>query len=207
MGELDSSHAAYVAKECSSNHHNPLLTFSTYSRGEEIHCAAWPLVAPHPRGPAPFSMSDEGGCFDSYSPCFAADIIITAVAEISRVYAIQASCFVLHSTGIVTEKGVNKLGTGQSIVFNSPGGGNAKIFGPDGRQLTEDLPITEEGMVFADLEMDLIIKEKAVLDNCGHASRPELVWLGRDTSERNVVRVVHSSEPKEEPRESGPLVD
>jgi nitrilase len=94
-------------------------------------------------------MSDDGGYFDAYSPCLAADIIITAVAAIPRVYAIQASCFVLHSTGIVTQKGINKLGTGQSFVFNSPGGGNAKIFGPDGRQLTENLPITEKGMVFA----------------------------------------------------------
>ena len=80
------------------------------------------------------------------------------------------------------------MGTEHAPVLNAPGGGNAKIFGPDGRQMTDDLPRTEEGMVFAELDLDLIIKEKALLDTCGHNSRPELVWLGRNTQDQPVVR-------------------
>lgn len=100
----------------------------------------------------------------------------------------QAQCFTLHSTAIVTLPPIEKLGTQQSLVFNAPGGGNARIFGPDGRQLTEDLLPTKEGMVYADLYMDLIVKEKGMLDNVGHNSRPELVWLGRNTVDQKVVR-------------------
>jgi hypothetical protein len=40
---------------------------------EEIHITAWPPVAPHPGGPAPYSMSDD------------------AVSKISQVYSMQRS--------------------------------------------------------------------------------------------------------------------
>ena len=43
-------------------------------------------------------------------------------------------------------------------------------------------------MVYAELDMDLIVKEKAFLDNVGHNSRLELVWLGRNTADQKVVR-------------------
>jgi hypothetical protein len=42
--------------------------------------------------------------------------------------------------------------------------------------------------VYAELDMDLIVKEKAILDNVGHNSRQELVWLGRNTADQKVVR-------------------
>lgn len=127
-------------------------------------------MAPHPGGPAPYSMSDA------------------AVASISQVYSMQAQCFTLHSTTVLSEASIAEIGTHQSPVFNAPGGGNARIFGPDGRQMTEDLPPTREGIVYAELDLDLIVKEKAILDNVGHFSRPELVWLGRNIGEQKVVR-------------------
>ncbi|PKK42388.1 hypothetical protein CI102_13501 [Trichoderma harzianum] len=138
--------------------------------GEEIHCAAWPPVAPHPGGPAPYSMADE------------------AVASFSSVYSMQAQCFTLHSTAVISQRSIEKLGVEQTPLFNQPGGGNARIYGPDGRLLTKDLPPSEEGMVYADLDMSLITKEKGFLDNCGHAGRPELLWLGRHASHQGPVR-------------------
>lgn len=76
------------------------------------------------------------------------------------------------------------------MVFNAPGGGDAAIFGPDGRKLTENLPPTEEGIVYADLDFDLILKEKELLDNTGHFGRPELLWIGKNTSEQKYVRPI-----------------
>ncbi|WXC67514.1 hypothetical protein SNK03_013313 [Fusarium graminearum] len=137
---------------------------------EDIHCAAWPCVPTHLGGPEPYSMSDE------------------AVASISRVYSIQAQCYTLHSTTVITEPSIEQMGTKQAPVFNVPGGGNAKIFAPDGRQLTEDLPATEEGMVMADLDLNQITMHKSLLDTCGHNGRPELLWLGRDSLEKLPVR-------------------
>ncbi|KAM6480555.1 carbon-nitrogen hydrolase [Trichoderma sp. SZMC 28011] len=156
-----------------ADHFNPLLVYNTYSQGEEIHCAAWPPVAPHPGGPAPYSMADEGKL---------------AVASFSSVYSMQAQCFTLHSTAVISQPSIEKLGVEQTPLFNQPGGGNARIYGPDGRLLTKDLPPSEEGMVYADLDMSLITKEKGFLDNCGHAGRPELLWLGRNASHQGPVR-------------------
>ncbi|KAK1244078.1 hypothetical protein MKX08_002216 [Trichoderma sp. CBMAI-0020] len=153
-----------------ADHFNPLIVYNTYSQGEEIHCSAWPPVAPHPGGPAPYSMADE------------------AVAAFSSVYSMQAQCFTLHSTSVISQSSIDKLGVDGTPLFNRPGGGNARIYGPDGRLLTTDLPPSEEGIVYADLDMSLIAKEKGFLDNCGHAGRPELLWLGRNDSEQTPVR-------------------
>ena len=68
--------------------------------------------------------------------------------------------------------------------MNVPGGGSSAIFGPDGRQLSEEMPETEEGILYADLNMDDILKAKGFLDICGHYSRPDMLWLGVDDQEK-----------------------
>ena len=68
--------------------------------------------------------------------------------------------------------------------MNQPGGGNSAIFGPDGRQITENLPGDQEGFIFADLDFKDIVKMKGFLDVCGHYSRPDLLWLGVDDREK-----------------------
>ena len=68
--------------------------------------------------------------------------------------------------------------------MNVSGGGNSAIFGPDGRQLSEEMPETEEGILYADLNMDDILKAKGFLDICGHYSRPDMLWLGVDDQEK-----------------------
>jgi nitrilase len=85
------------------------------------------------------------------------------------------------------------MGTKQAPVSNVAGGGNARIFAPDGRQLTRDLPATEEGMVITDLDLDQVTMHKAILDTCGHNGRPELLWLGRDNQAKPSVRTERGS--------------
>lgn len=78
--------------------------------------------------------------------------------------------------------------------MNSPGGGSSAIFGPDGRQISDDIPETEEGILYADLDYDAILKAKSFLDTSGHYSRPDLLWLGVDSREKKHLR----SEKKDE---------
>ncbi|KAL2819974.1 carbon-nitrogen hydrolase [Aspergillus granulosus] len=151
------------------DHYNPLLVFNTYSQGEEIHVSAWPPIAPH-GGHTPYSMSGE------------------AVASMSSVYSMQAQVFTLHSTAVISQSNIEKFGLEKTPLFNTPGGGNARIYAPDGRLLTTDLPPAEEGMVFADLDLDWVIRERAFLDNAGHLGKPEVLWLGRDSGLKGAVR-------------------
>ena len=103
---------------------------------------------------------------------------------LSQTYAAESASFVLHSTAVITEKGVEALKTAGSMMFNRPGGGSSAIIGPDGRRLTEPLLADEEGIIYADLDMDMILKTKCFVDCCGHYSRPDLLWLGVDDREK-----------------------
>ncbi|KAL3466858.1 carbon-nitrogen hydrolase [Aspergillus heterothallicus] len=165
------SSAGRVGVLSCGDHYNPLLVFNTYSQGEEIHVAAWPPVVPFREGGhVPYSMSAE------------------AVSSISSVYSMQAQVFTLHSTAVISESSIEEFGLGNTPLFNTPGGGNARIFAPDGRLLTTDLPPTEEGMVLAELDLDWVTRERAFLDNAGHLGKPEVLWLGRDSAVKGAVR-------------------
>lgn len=153
-------------------HIQPLLKFHTLSQGEQIHVGAWPSLTPHsgPGGPDFWSMSAEG--------CHA----------LSAAYAIEASAFVLHCGAVLTDKAVAANGTAGSPLMSAPGGGSSAVFGPDGRKLTEPLGPQEEGLVYADLQMDEITRTRMFAHCTGHYSRPDLLWLGVDRGAKDLVR-------------------
>lgn len=68
------------------------------------------------------------------------------------------------------------------------GGGSSAIFGPDGRLLSEDLAGDEEGILYADLDFDEVLRSKGFLDVGGHYSRPDMLWLGVDSGKKDCVR-------------------
>lgn len=72
--------------------------------------------------------------------------------------------------------------------MSSPGGGNSAIFAPDGRKISTDLPETEEGIIYATLDLHDVLKSRAFIDVCGHYSRPDLLWLGVDRDVKKWVR-------------------
>lgn len=78
--------------------------------------------------------------------------------------------------------------TSTGLTMNSPGGGCSAVFGPDGRRLSEPIPSTEEGIIYADIDLDDILKPRAFLDVCGHYSRPDLLWLGVDSTAKSHAR-------------------
>jgi nitrilase len=90
---------------------------------------------------------------------------------------------------VISQKGIDKMVTAAGVVMNRPGGGSSAVFGPDGRQLSEDLAETEEGIIYADLDFDAILRAKSFLDCTGHYSRPDMLWLGVDDREKTHRRV------------------
>ncbi|PWY67113.1 carbon-nitrogen hydrolase [Aspergillus sclerotioniger CBS 115572] len=145
-------------------HIQPLLKYHTMIQGEEIHVSTWPPLPPHFGGDSLWGMSAEGGM------------------SASQVFALESAAFVLHTTAVMGPKcaEVMKLIPPWDVV----GGGSSAVVGPDGRRLTEPLPPTEEGIIYADLDKDVIVSCRHFVDACGHYSRPDLLWLGVDTQEK-----------------------
>ena len=104
--------------------------------------------------------------------------------NLSQTYAVETQTFVLHATTVIGSKGIDLMGTGSSMLMNTPGGGYSAIVGPDGRILSEPLGPRAEGLVISDIDSSMAIMARSFLDICGHYSRPDLLWLGCDTRER-----------------------
>ena len=131
-------------------HIQPLLKFYTFSQGEQIHVGAWPPLDPFMDGsPGFYSMSDEG--------CLTA----------SRAYAMESQTFVLHSSTLLTQAGLELMGTVGSPIMGSPAVGKSAIIGPDGRVLATT-KTGEEELLVADLDMSLITKTRTFADAAGH---------------------------------------
>ncbi|POS76589.1 hypothetical protein DHEL01_v205013 [Diaporthe helianthi] len=108
--------------------------------------------------------------------------------SLARVYAVEATAFVLHCTAVLTDKAIEANGTAGSPHMGAPGGGSSAVFGPDGRRLTEPLGVEEEGIIYADLDLDEISRIKMFAHCTGHYSRPDLMWLSVDNNAKSLVR-------------------
>ena len=119
--------------------------------GEQIHCSQFP-------------GSMVGQIF--------ADQIEVSI----RHHALEAGCFVVNSTGWLSDAQRAEITDDPKLQKALQGGCYSAIIAPDGSHLCD--PITEgEGMAIADLDFSLITKRKRMLDSVGHYSRPDLFSL------------------------------
>ncbi|KAI1089608.1 carbon-nitrogen hydrolase [Rostrohypoxylon terebratum] len=155
-------------------HTQPLLKYHTITQGEVIHISMWPSIDPSTgvEHPGLWSMTADG------------------CQNLSQTYAIESGAYVLHTTAVCTQDGVNAMGTQTGIACSKPGGGHSCIIGPDGRRLTPPLgdgnPETQ-GIVYGDLDLSKVVANRGFLDIVGHYSRPDLLWLGVDKQQKKVV--------------------
>lgn len=132
-------------------HYNPLARYALMTQHEEIHCSQFPgsLVG----------------------PIFGEQIEVTI-----RHHALESGCFVVNSTGWLTESQIESITKEPGLQKALRGGCNTAIISPEGQHLAP--PLREgEGLVIADLDMSLITKRKRMMDSVGHYARPELLSL------------------------------
>ncbi len=143
---------------CCWEHLQPLNKYAMFSQNEQIHIASWPS----------FSLY-EGGAY-----ALGSEVNTSA----SQIYAVEGQCFVLAACATVSDEMVEFLCDSpvkQQLL--KKGGGYARIFGPDGAPLGNIIPPDEEGLVIADIDLNMIAIGKAAADPCGHYSRPDVFRL------------------------------
>ncbi|MBS7541531.1 Nit6803 family nitrilase [Ancylobacter oerskovii] len=135
-------------------HYNPLARYALMAQHEQIHVAQFPgsLVG----------------------PIFAEQIEVTI-----RHHALESGCFVVNSTGWLTEEQIASVTPDTGLQNALRGGCMTAIVGPEGRHVVP--PLTSgEGILIADLDLGLITKRKRMMDSVGHYARPELLHLVLD---------------------------
>lgn len=136
-------------------HYNPLARYALMTQHEEIHVAQFPGAL--------------------VGPIFAEQIEVTI-----RHHALESGCFVVNSTGWLTEEQVARLSPDEKLRKALSGGCMTAIVSPEGSHVVP--PLTSgEGILIADLDMALITKRKRMMDSVGHYARPELLSLNHDT--------------------------
>ena len=132
-------------------HYNPLARYSLMAQHEAIHCSQFPG-----------SM---------VGPIFAEQIEVTI-----RHHALESGCFVVNATGWLTDAQIEQITRDEKMQKALRDGCMSAIISPEGAHLCE--PLTKgEGLVIADLDMNLITKRKRMMDSVGHYARPELLSL------------------------------
>lgn len=108
-------------------------------------------------------------------------ILYTTTGEGDRLacqfMAMEGACFVVVSTQVMSDKGREKLKLVGSPHVQTPGGGFAMIFGPDGTPLVDPMDPGEEGILTAEIQLNTTDYAKQMLDVVGHYSRPDLLSL------------------------------
>lgn len=126
----------------------PLARTALYSQGTQVHVAAWPGSAAITR-------------------------------DISRFMALEGRVFVVSSGAVLRGEHIpddfvlKQAMLEESDVFSS---GGAIIVAPDGSTLAEAEP-GEETIIYAELDLEMIGRERHNFDPTGHYSRPDVLRL------------------------------
>jgi nitrilase len=163
---------------CCWEHLNPLNKYAMFAQDEQIHIGAWPGFSLY-AGKA-FALGPEVN------------------SAISQVYATEGQCFVLASTLVVDQHIQDMIcDTDFKRELVPVGGGASRIFGPDGSSLAEPLAPDEEGILYADIDLDMISLAKRAADPTGHYSRSDVFQLLANRGRRSpmIDTVAATGEP------------
>ncbi len=172
-------------------HLQPLSRYALYSMHEQIHIGAWPSFSCYPQAYALGAPLNNA---------------------VSQVYAAEGQCFVIAPCGVISPEMIAELvHTEEQAQLLLPGGGAARLYGPDGAMLGEPLGADEEGLLTADIDLQAIAVAKSFADPVGHYARADAtqlllnrtpqrpVVLSAETGHQAVIR--HGREDTDTPME------
>ena len=140
-----------------AEHRHPLLKHAMHLQHETLHVAAWPS----------FALNQAPGMLS-------ADTFLA----ISRTYAVEGGCYVLAPCAPLPAEVVALVcDTPDKALRLHAGGGHAQIFAPDGEPMCTPLAPTQEGLLFAQVDPQIVTRARNAFDLSGHSSRSDVVRL------------------------------
>lgn len=141
----------------------PLPRQTLYAQGEQLHVAVWPGHTEH--------------------------------HECSKFVAQEGRVYVVSVAGVMKQKDIpddfpfEKSDRDNALPFFS---GGSTIFGPNGETIAGPLG-SDEGILYADVDVRRVMEEHLSLDPAGHYGRPDVFRLEVDRERRHPVRMVNLS--------------
>ena len=144
-------------------HTMDLTRYALISQREQVHVGIWPAISA-------ISSDPNSATFDDWS------------ASAARHHALAAQAFVINVQSRIDERVIEKLGlVGQTDVIRV-GGGWSAIIAPNGQFLAGPNR-DDETILYADIDLSLIVFAKYFVDSAGHYSRPDVLrlWANYET--------------------------
>lgn len=163
-------------------HFQPLEIYAMATMHEQIHVASWPSFCLYPH---------EGTYACS---------VVEPNDMVTRMYAMETQSFVLCATTLVTEE-CHKVfcDTPEKIDLLGHGGGFARIYHPSGVDLAPNhIPEDEEGILYADIDLNDILEAKAFIDPVGQYSRPDVLSININRNSNPFARVTGEPLPNQD---------
>lgn len=143
----------------------PLVRYALFAQGEQIHAAVWPEMTRH---------KDK-------------------VDVVCRNYAYEGQVFVVVASGYITKEMVpDSFVLKEQTVWEVCGG--SAIIDPEGRYLAGPVYDREE-VVLAEIDLEMVIRAKAMQDVVGHYARSDIASLLLNEEEYLPMRPVKEPLP------------